>query len=91
MGQDEMRRRCLLGRLGGVAESVWMSVLSTLTITKPLIFSTTGFSLLQWRVHLQRLLLGNAARCRLLKWSLLLSSPLLSPFRQQKRASRFRC
>jgi hypothetical protein len=24
MGQDEMRRRCLLGRLGGVAESVWM-------------------------------------------------------------------
>ncbi|KAJ3849711.1 hypothetical protein EV368DRAFT_75552 [Lentinula lateritia] len=24
MGQEEMRRRCLLGRLGGVAESVWM-------------------------------------------------------------------
>ncbi|KAG6336343.1 hypothetical protein ID866_2738 [Astraeus odoratus] len=24
MGQDEIRRRCLLGRLGGVAESVWM-------------------------------------------------------------------
>jgi hypothetical protein len=24
MGQDEMRRRCLLGRLGGVAEGVWM-------------------------------------------------------------------
>ncbi|KAF7985227.1 hypothetical protein HWV62_7870 [Athelia sp. TMB] len=24
MGQDEMRRRCLLGRLDGVAESVWM-------------------------------------------------------------------
>ncbi|RDB22626.1 hypothetical protein Hypma_010356, partial [Hypsizygus marmoreus] len=24
MGQDEMRRRCLLGRLGGVADSVWM-------------------------------------------------------------------
>jgi hypothetical protein len=24
MGQDELRRRCLLGRLGGVAESVWM-------------------------------------------------------------------
>ncbi|KAF9008909.1 hypothetical protein BDQ17DRAFT_1388606 [Cyathus striatus] len=24
MGQDEMRRRCLLGRLGGIAESVWM-------------------------------------------------------------------
>ena len=24
MSQDEMRRRCLLGRLGGVAESVWM-------------------------------------------------------------------
>ncbi|KAJ6599209.1 hypothetical protein DFH09DRAFT_1356304 [Mycena vulgaris] len=24
MGQDELRRRCLLGRLGGIAESVWM-------------------------------------------------------------------
>ncbi|KAK7061598.1 CDT1-C domain-containing protein [Favolaschia claudopus] len=24
MGQDELRKRCLLGRLGGVAESVWM-------------------------------------------------------------------
>jgi hypothetical protein len=24
MGQEEMRRRCLLGRLGGIAESVWM-------------------------------------------------------------------
>ena len=24
MSQEEMRRRCLLGRLGGVAESVWM-------------------------------------------------------------------
>ncbi|KAJ7821240.1 hypothetical protein B0H13DRAFT_2450370 [Mycena leptocephala] len=24
MGQDELRRRCLLGRLGGVVESVWM-------------------------------------------------------------------
>ncbi|KAJ7939791.1 hypothetical protein B0H13DRAFT_1850560 [Mycena leptocephala] len=24
MGQDELRRSCLLGRLGGVAESVWM-------------------------------------------------------------------
>ncbi|KAG6855006.1 hypothetical protein C0991_005935 [Blastosporella zonata] len=24
IGQEEMRRRCLLGRLGGVAESVWM-------------------------------------------------------------------
>jgi len=24
MSQDEMRRRCLLGRLGGVAESIWM-------------------------------------------------------------------
>ncbi|KAJ7894672.1 hypothetical protein B0H14DRAFT_3646422, partial [Mycena olivaceomarginata] len=24
MGQDELRRRCLLGRLDGVAESVWM-------------------------------------------------------------------
>ncbi|KAE9410301.1 hypothetical protein BT96DRAFT_952954 [Gymnopus androsaceus JB14] len=24
LGQEEMRRRCLLGRLGGVAESVWM-------------------------------------------------------------------
>lgn len=24
MNQEEMRRRCLLGRLGGVAESVWM-------------------------------------------------------------------
>ncbi|KAJ7909534.1 hypothetical protein B0H13DRAFT_2233058 [Mycena leptocephala] len=24
MGQDKLRRRCLLGRLGGVAESVWM-------------------------------------------------------------------
>ena len=24
MGQEEVRRRCLLGRLGGVAESVWM-------------------------------------------------------------------
>jgi hypothetical protein len=28
MGQEEIRRRCLLGRLGGVAESVWMSVKS---------------------------------------------------------------
>jgi hypothetical protein len=26
LGQEEMRRRCLLGRLSGVAESVWMSV-----------------------------------------------------------------
>lgn len=24
LGQEEIRRRCLLGRLGGVAESVWM-------------------------------------------------------------------
>ncbi|KAH7887872.1 hypothetical protein F5I97DRAFT_1863689 [Phlebopus sp. FC_14] len=24
MGQEEIRRRCLLGRLGGVAESIWM-------------------------------------------------------------------
>jgi hypothetical protein len=24
MGQEEIRRRCLLGRLGGVAESTWM-------------------------------------------------------------------
>ncbi|EIW82428.1 hypothetical protein CONPUDRAFT_89848 [Coniophora puteana RWD-64-598 SS2] len=24
LGQDEIRRRCLLGRLGGVAESIWM-------------------------------------------------------------------
>jgi len=24
MGQEEIRRRCLLGRLGGVAESAWM-------------------------------------------------------------------
>ncbi|KAJ7796918.1 hypothetical protein B0H14DRAFT_3887346 [Mycena olivaceomarginata] len=24
MGQDELRRRCLLGRLGGIAEGVWM-------------------------------------------------------------------
>ncbi|KAF7776062.1 hypothetical protein Agabi119p4_4455 [Agaricus bisporus var. burnettii] len=24
LSQDEMRRRCLLGRLGGIAESVWM-------------------------------------------------------------------
>ena len=24
--QEEMRRRCLLGRLSGVAESVWMYV-----------------------------------------------------------------
>ncbi|KAJ7179268.1 hypothetical protein C8R46DRAFT_1173643 [Mycena filopes] len=24
MGQDELRRRCLLGRLAGIAESVWM-------------------------------------------------------------------
>ncbi|EJD00922.1 uncharacterized protein FOMMEDRAFT_90374, partial [Fomitiporia mediterranea MF3/22] len=24
LSQDEMRRRCLLGRLGGVAESIWM-------------------------------------------------------------------
>ncbi|KAL0949652.1 hypothetical protein HGRIS_009696 [Hohenbuehelia grisea] len=24
LGQEELRRRCLLGRLGGVAESVWM-------------------------------------------------------------------
>ncbi|KAJ7638682.1 hypothetical protein FB45DRAFT_740643 [Roridomyces roridus] len=24
MGQEELRRRCLLGRLGGIAESVWM-------------------------------------------------------------------
>lgn len=28
LGQEEMRRRCLLGRLGGVAESVWMFVFS---------------------------------------------------------------
>jgi hypothetical protein len=28
MGQEEIRRRCLLGRLGGVAESAWMSVKS---------------------------------------------------------------
>jgi hypothetical protein len=27
LGQEEMRRRCLLGRLGGIAESVWMSVI----------------------------------------------------------------
>jgi len=26
MGQEEIRRRCLLGRLGGVAESAWMLV-----------------------------------------------------------------
>lgn len=26
LSQAEMRRRCLLGRLGGVAESVWMYV-----------------------------------------------------------------
>jgi hypothetical protein len=26
LSQDEVRRRCLLGRLGGVAESVWMCV-----------------------------------------------------------------
>ncbi|KAJ7668218.1 hypothetical protein B0H14DRAFT_3073509 [Mycena olivaceomarginata] len=25
-GQDELRRRCLLGRLGGIAEGVWMRV-----------------------------------------------------------------
>lgn len=30
LSQDEMRRRCLLGRLGGVAESVWMFVFSFL-------------------------------------------------------------
>ncbi|KAJ7938010.1 hypothetical protein B0H13DRAFT_2226438 [Mycena leptocephala] len=30
MGQDELRRRCLLGRLGGIAESVWMRVCSAL-------------------------------------------------------------
>lgn len=30
LGQDEMRKRCLLGRLGGVAESAWMSVFSQL-------------------------------------------------------------
>ncbi|KAJ7829108.1 hypothetical protein B0H14DRAFT_2810854, partial [Mycena olivaceomarginata] len=29
-GQDELRRRCLLGRLGGIAESVWMRVCSAL-------------------------------------------------------------
>lgn len=28
LSQEEMRRRCLLGRLGGIAESVWMFVLS---------------------------------------------------------------
>lgn len=28
LGQEEMRRRCLLGRLPGVAESVWMYVVS---------------------------------------------------------------
>lgn len=28
LGQKEIHRRCLLGRLGGVAESVWMWVLS---------------------------------------------------------------
>ena len=26
LGQEETRRRCLLGRLGGVAESIWMYV-----------------------------------------------------------------
>jgi hypothetical protein len=31
MGQEEMRRRCLLGRLGGVAESVWMYVFQILS------------------------------------------------------------
>ncbi|KAG2042990.1 hypothetical protein BDR03DRAFT_1005893 [Suillus americanus] len=40
MGQEEIRRRCLLGRLGGVAESAWMlfsapvGPTSTLTIRK---------------------------------------------------------
>ncbi|KAJ7699936.1 hypothetical protein B0H17DRAFT_925654 [Mycena rosella] len=29
MGQDELRRRCLLGRLGGVAESVWINATPT--------------------------------------------------------------
>jgi hypothetical protein len=29
LSQDEMRRRCLLGRLGGIAESIWMFVLLT--------------------------------------------------------------
>jgi hypothetical protein len=31
LSQDEMRRRCLLGRLGGVAESVWMLFSSSAT------------------------------------------------------------
>ena len=30
LGQEEMRRRCLLGRLTGIAESVWMYVPSLL-------------------------------------------------------------
>ncbi len=38
MSQDELRRRCLLGRLGGVAESIWMLVVlynhSKLLLTK---------------------------------------------------------
>lgn len=33
MSQDEMRRRCLLGRLGGVAESIWMQVSLSLIIS----------------------------------------------------------
>lgn len=33
ISQDELRRRCLLGRLAGVAESIWMSVISPAFLT----------------------------------------------------------
>ena len=39
MSQDEMRRRCLLGRLGGVAESIWMWVSALFRSTSIPIFS----------------------------------------------------
>ena len=45
MSQDEMRRRVLLGRLGGVAESVWMYVLYFSIVTdQPLMKSFRLFS-----------------------------------------------
>lgn len=46
MGQEEIRRRCLLGRLGGVAESAWMSVESTRSFLLLLTSCLIGSSLL---------------------------------------------
>jgi hypothetical protein len=43
LSQDEMRRRCLLGRLGGIAESIWMFVLFT-SLSHILLMFSIGFS-----------------------------------------------